>query len=186
MIFIVGRSQDILIFDVGSQIPVLIGMILIIGGQALLKQLWFPVAFMLFAIPIPGWLMDGLTQPMKVILSTQVTDWLYGLGLPVANNGVVIYIAQYQLLVRDACVGLNSLFSLAAVGILYIYLSKPTNWLHLGTLIACILPIAIAANAIRVISLVLITYYLGDEAGRGFCTTLQDWLCLFLHYCCSS
>jgi exosortase len=82
--------------------------------------------------------------------------------------GVMLSIGQYKLLVADACSGLNSMFSLSALGLLYLYLMKYRSWLHNGLLLLAVLPIAFAANVIRVMALVLITYYFGDEAGQGF------------------
>ena len=168
LFYIVGHSQEILLFDTGSIIPILLGITLILKGYEGLKRFWMPIFFLSFAIPLPGWLMDGLTQPMKLYISDLVVNWLFELGLPVAQNGVVIYIAQYQLLVKDACVGLNSIYSLSAVGVFYIYLVNPESKLRIFSLIACILPFAFAANVIRVLFLVLITYYFGEEAGSGF------------------
>lgn len=166
--YILGQSQGILIASAGSQLPVLIGLILSFAGWRGLRILWFPLLFLFFAIPIPGWIMDGLTGPAKLFLSELVTNWLFSAGYPVAQNGIVIFIDQYQLLVRDACVGLNSLFSLSAVGLLYMYLSKPESKVHILVLVFAILPISFMANAARVTILVLITYYLGEEAGQGF------------------
>jgi len=71
------------------------------------------------------------------------------------------------LLVADACSGLHSIFSMAAIGTLYVYLRKNPSKLHNAIMLASILPIAFTANIIRVALLVLITYYLGDEAGQG-------------------
>lgn len=166
--YVVGHSQEIMLLDAGSIIPVLTGVVLITKGKEGLKELIFPLCFLIFAVPMPGWLMDGLTQPMKLALSDQVVDMLYGFGYPVAQNGVILYIEQYQLLVKDACVGLNSLHSLAAVGIIYIYLSKPSHILHTLFLLLIIIPAAYAANLVRVVALVLITYYFGEAAGQGF------------------
>lgn len=165
--YIVGHSQEILLFDVGSIIPILIGMTLILKGYAGLKKFWVPIFFLTFAIPLPGWLMDSLTQPMKLSLSDLVVNQLFDFGFPVAQNGVIIYIAQYQLLVKDACVGLNSMYSLSAVGFFYIYLVNPKSKFRVVALIACIIPFAFLANVVRVTFLVLITYYFGEEAGQG-------------------
>jgi len=167
LFYIIGSSQEILLLDVGAIIPILVGITLILKGYAGLKQFWVPIFFLSFAIPLPGWIMDTLTQPMKLYLSDLVVDQLFNLGFPIAQNGVVIYIAQYQLLVKDACVGLNSMYSLSAVGFFYIYLVNPESRVRAWALVACIIPFAFIANVIRVTFLVLITYYFGEEAGQG-------------------
>jgi exosortase B len=165
---VVGRSQDIVIFDIGSQIPVLIGILLITRGVPALKALWFPLFFIVFMIPLPGFLVDVVTGPLKEHVSALAEAILYQAGYPIARSGVTLTIGQYQLLVADACSGLNSMFSLSAMGVLYLYLMRHTSWLRNGIIIASIIPIAFVANVVRVIILVLVTYYLGDEAGQGF------------------
>lgn len=77
-------------------------------------------------------------------------------------------IGQYQLLVADACAGLNTLFTLEALGLLYLNLVKHQSIARNIVLAICIVPISFVANVIRVIALTLITYHLGDEAGQGF------------------
>ena len=121
-----------------------------------------------FLIPIPGWVLDTVTQPLKLLVSETVTTVLAAFGLPVASVGVTIYVASYQLLVEDACAGLNSLVSLSAIGLFYVYMLRGSNWRYSILLLALVVPIAIAANMIRVAALVLITYYFGNAAAQGY------------------
>lgn len=60
------------------------------------------------------------------------------------------------------------MFSLSALGILYIYLVENKSGIRNGLLLASLLPIAFAANVVRVIILILVTYHFGDAAGQGF------------------
>jgi exosortase B len=168
LLYVLGRSQDIFIFDIGSQIPVLIGILLITRGVPALKALWFPLFFIVFMIPLPGILVDAVTGPLKQHVSELAEAILYQAGYPIARSGVTLTIGQYQLLVADACSGLNSMFSLSALGLLYLYLMQHKSWLRNGVIIASLLPIAFVANVVRVMVLVLVTYHFGDEAGQGF------------------
>ncbi|HSY27091.1 MAG TPA: archaeosortase/exosortase family protein, partial [Burkholderiaceae bacterium] len=124
--------------------------------------------FMLFLVPLPGALIDAVTGPLKTQISIIAEALLYYLGYPIARSGVTIVIGSYQLLVSDACSGLHSMFSLSALGLFYLHLMQHRNWLRNGLIVTSILPIAFAANVVRVILLVLVTYHLGDAAGRGF------------------
>jgi exosortase len=81
---------------------------------------------------------------------------------------VILTIGQYQLLVADACAGLTSMFTLEAFGLLYMHVMGYTSRLRNLFLGALVVPCAFAANVTRVIVLVLITYYFGNEAGQGF------------------
>jgi exosortase B len=177
LLYAIGRSQDLILFEVGSQIPVLLGAFLILSGLSLVRAMWFPLFFLLFMVPLPGFIVDAMTGPLKEYISVITEQVLYAAGYPIARTGVVLNIGQYQLLVADACSGLHSMFSLSAMGLLYLYLMRHPSPARNLILIASILPIAFTANIVRVIILVLVTYHLGDEAGQGF---LHEFAGLFL------
>jgi exosortase len=137
------------------------------GGEAL-KRMWFPLLYMGFVVPMPGWVITTLTAPMKEYVSSSAT-WLLGkAGYPIVREGVTLYVAQYQLLVEDACAGLNSLISLTAISLFYIYILHNASWRYALFLMLWIVPVALLANLVRVIILVLITYHFGNAAAQGF------------------
>ena len=166
--YVLGRSQAIQQFEVGSLLPVLIGLILIILGPSALRKAWFPLFFMLFMIPQPGVFVQTLTLPLKIAVSVVAANIMYALDYPIARTGVILTIGQYQLLVADACAGLHTLFSLESLGLLYMNLVGHTSIARNVGLALLIVPIAFCANVIRVIILVLITYHFGDAAGQGY------------------
>lgn len=166
--YALGRSQDILLFEVGSQIPVILGVLLITLGLRAARALWFALFFLLFMIPLPGFVVDAATGPLKQYISVIAEQVLYAAGYPIARNGVTLTVGQYQLLVADACSGLHSMFSLSAMGLLYLYLMQRTSVTRNLIIMAAIIPIAFAANIVRVMVLILVTYHMGDEAGQGF------------------
>jgi exosortase B len=168
LLYVLGRSQEIALFETGALIPILAGVLLTMRGWPALRELWFPILFVIFMIPLPGIFVDALTGPLKQHVSEIAEQLLFAAGYPVARNGVMLTIGQYQLLVADACSGLNSMFSLSALGLLYMYLTARASVLHNAIMLASILPIAFAANVVRVLVLILITYHFGDEAGQGF------------------
>jgi exosortase B len=168
LLYVIGRSQSIVLFEVGSLIPVLAGVVLLTKGVETLRRLWFPLLFIVFMVPLPFIVTDALTGPLKRQVSMIAEYLLYTAGYPIARDGVILIVGQYQLHVADACSGLNSMFSLSAVGLLYLYLMQYRSRWRNALLIASILPIAFAANIVRVVILILITYHLGDAAGQGF------------------
>ena len=168
MLYAVGRSQGIALFEVGSHLPVLAGTLLLLLGWHALARLWFPLFFLVFLVPLPSFMIDIATAPLKNFVSHIVEWMLYELGYPIARSGVILMIGQYQMLVTDACSGLNSLYSLAALGFLYLYLTGPGTPIRRAALLASIAPIALMANVARVLILTLITFYLGEEAGQSF------------------
>ncbi|MEO8342709.1 MAG: exosortase B [Gallionella sp.] len=167
-LYIIGRSQQIHMFEVGSFIWVLTAIVLIKRGSHALKVMWFPLFFMLFMVPLPGSLVIMLTMPMKMAVSYVTEHILYWANYPVARNGVILQIGQYQLLVADACAGLQTLLTLEALGLFYLNVVRHTSAFRNVMLAIFIIPISFSANVIRVIALTLITYYFGEAAGQGF------------------
>lgn len=168
LFYIIGRSQQIILFELSSFILMLAAILLIKLGAGALKVMWFPLFFMLFMIPLPGTVVSALTMPMKMAVSYVTENILYWADYPIARNGVILQIAQYKLLVADACAGLQTLLTLESMGLLYLNVVKHTSPLRNVILAILIIPISFIANVIRVASLTLITYYFGDEAGQGF------------------
>ncbi len=167
--YVLGRALSIASIEFVSHWLMAGCVLLLIGGTGSLRAVRFAWGYLLFMVPLPATLVDAITGPMKAAISTVVVDGLHALGYPIARAGVMITIGQYQLLVADACSGLNSMFSLAALGTLFIYMvSAQRGTFHNLLLIAAIIPIAFAANVIRVVALVLVTYHLGDDMGQGF------------------
>jgi exosortase B len=168
LLYVLGRSQDILMFEIGSAIWLLAAIILLIYGRAALKAQWFPLFFMLFMIPLPGAVVDALTMPMKMAVSYVAEHILFWAEYPIARTGVILQIGQYKLLVADACAGLHTLFTLEALGLLYLNVIQHDSLFRNVTLAILIVPISFTANVIRVMILTVITYHFGDEAGQGF------------------
>jgi len=168
LVYFVGRVFDISILEFGSQPLVVAGGLLLLRGTAAVRVAWFPLLYFIFMIPLPGILVDAITGTLKSQIADIVESLLYIAGYPIARSGVILSIGPYQLQVADACSGLHSMFSLSALGTLFMYMMGRKTKLHMGIMLASILPIAFVANIVRVITLVLVTYYLGDEAGQGF------------------
>jgi exosortase len=162
-----ARTQDLISVEVLSELPVIAGCVLMLSGWKVLKILAFPIGFLFFTVPAPGWMVDGATVPLKVLISDWVTRFLYAVGYPVAQNGVVIMIGPYQLLMQDACAGMNSIFALSAIGMFYVYAFRWKSKLRSVILLTAIVPITIFANFLRVLTLVLIAYYGGIELVDG-------------------
>ncbi len=168
LLYTLGRSQDILMFEIGSQILVFAGLLLFARGPAALRAMWFPLFFLCFMVPLPGFFVDAVTLPMKIAVSYVADNVLFWAGYPIARTGVILQIGQYQLMVADACAGMHTLISLEALGLLYLNLVKHDSVMRNSVLAVLVVPISFAANVIRVMALILITYYFGDAAGQGF------------------
>lgn len=166
-LYVFGRAFDLRIALV-SLVVILAGVLLRYRGVAGLRSSWFTLLFPLFALPLPFEFVLAATGPMKIGVSAVATQLLSWLGYPAGRSGVIMTIGQYQLLITEVCAGLQTMFTLEAMGLLYASLvSHGSAWRN-ALLAVLIVPIAFLANVLRVVVLALVTYYQGDAAGQGF------------------
>lgn len=137
-------------------------------GGTMMRALWFPILYLALALPPPDTVVAAITGPIKIAISSAAVQVLHLAGYPIASQGVTIQIANYQLLVAAACAGLNSIITLSAICLFYTYLRHKSDWVAFLIVSAFILPIAIFSNFVRVLILILVTYYFGEAAGQGF------------------
>jgi exosortase len=164
----VARIVEIPTALVLSLVAVLAGCMWQFKGWPGVRLIGFSLAFLLFAIPLPYELVLWLTGPLKEGVSAVSTAILWALGFPAGQSGVVITIGQYQLLVAEACAGLQTMFTLEAMGLLYARLLNHTDPLRNTLLAIVVIPISFVANVVRVVLLAILTYGFGDDVGQGF------------------
>ena len=166
--YIFGRTFDFVSIETLGLFGVGVAMLHSAFGVVALLKNWFPLFYLGFAIPPPGWLIDRITAPLKQFVSEVAMRSLYSAGFPVSREGVTIYVSKYQLLMEDACSGMNSLVGLTAISLLYIYLLRGSSVRYSLLMTAFVIPIAIFGNILRVMILILLTYFFGDEVAQGF------------------
>lgn len=167
-IFIVARITGVLEVEAFAMYGALIVGAYLLFGSELLRTIWFPLVYLAFTLPPPDTVVAAVTQPIKIRISEWAVSLLHAAGYPVASSGVTIQIGQYQLLVAAACAGLNSIVTLAALCLFYVYLRHRTNFTAFLVVALAAIPVAMFSNFVRVIVLVLVTYYLGEAAAQGF------------------
>ena len=168
MAYICGRLLGVFRLELVSMMMLPAALLLYFRGFAALRLVWFAFFFLIFAIPLPFALVLAVTGPMKAAVSALAAQLLSLAGYPIGLSGVVITIGQYQLLVNEACAGLQTMFTLEAMGLLYASLMNHRSALRNTLLAVLVVPIAFCANVVRVMVLALVTYHLGDAAGQGF------------------
>ena len=166
--YVFGRAYDFMPLETLGVYGAGLAMLQSKVGLGAMRLAWFPLLYLAFVIPPPNTLLSDLTSPLKEFVSEVATGWLHAWGVPVAREGVTIFVAQYQLLVEDACSGMNSIVGLIAVSLLYIYLMRGSSWRYSIVLVCFAIPIAIVANILRIMVLVLLTYFYGNEVAQGF------------------
>lgn len=163
-----GRVVGIPFIELLGLAPAATGLVLIAAGRLGWRAYWFPLLFLLFLVPLPDFMLEAVTGSLKNKVTWATEFILHHAGYPIARDGVTLTVGQYQLLVADACSGLNSIIALAAMGLLYLHLMQHDSRSRNAVLLLAVVPIAVLVNLLRVIFLVLVTYHFGDEAGQGF------------------
>lgn len=167
-VYVFGRAYDFLMLEAGAvYVALILTGVVMLGPKAIWRNA-FPIFYMAFLVPPPGWLIDQLTLPLQHLISYAATELLYYLDYPIARSGVALTIGPYSLLVEQACSGMNSLIGLTAITLFYIYILHKASWRYAVLLIALILPVAVFVNFLRVLTLILLTHYYGDAVAQGF------------------
>lgn len=168
LLYFVSRVSHIVETEGFLMYGLLVVVLFSFAGWRALKLMWFPLLYLLFVLPPPETFVAAITNPLKVFLSHGAVSLLYHLGYPTASAGVTIQVGQYQLLVAEACAGLNSLISLSAISLFYVYLRHHAHPRYALLLFLTVLPVAAFANFVRILILVLLTYHAGESAAQGF------------------
>ena len=158
-----------------SLLIVLAGLVVLFLGWNRLRAVLFPWAFLLLMIPIPKIIFNEITIPLQKFASVTAAHVLPNLGVPVYREGNIINLPAMPLEVAEACSGIRSLMSLATLAIIYGYFMEPKKWIQFLLAVASV-PIAVAANAFRIIGTGLLVQYWDPEKAEGFFHTFSGWL----------
>lgn len=167
VMFIFGWRQGYLFIYTLSIVPLIFGIVLYLYGTKMAKALSFPIFYLLLLVPPPGGVLDSITLPMRYGISAVTEIVLQSLGYPITRAGLELTIGYHKIFMGAPCSGFRSLITLFSLILAYVYIIKGTVLKKL-ILTALIIPAALLGNLIRIITLCLITFYFGEEAGQGF------------------
>jgi len=168
LLYAYARAFGILTLESAALYAVLVLLAFYYWGPGTVRRLWFAIAYLGFLARPPAGLVAELTQPLKIWISNSAVSVLHALDYPVASAGVRIQIGQYELLVQQACAGLGSIFSLFAICLLYVHLVRRSDPVRNTLLLLAVIPVALGANYLRVLILILLTYHAGNNVAQGF------------------
>jgi exosortase D (VPLPA-CTERM-specific) len=158
-----------------SLLIILAGLVVLFFGWKHLRAAAFPFAFLLLMIPIPKIIFNQLTLPLQQFASITAAHVLPFLGVPVYREGNIINLPAMPLEVAEACSGIRSLMSLATLAIIYGYFMESRKWIRVALALAS-LPIAVAANAFRIVGTGLLVQYWDPDKAEGFFHAFSGWL----------
>lgn len=158
-----------------SIVGLVAGITLYVGGWRHLRLLAFPIGFLLLMIPLPAIVFNEIAFPLQ-LLASRFGEWtLRAFSIPVLREGNLIILATTTLEVAEACSGIRSLVSLLTLGIVLGYFSDSRISMRVAIAL-CTIPVAIAANGIRVAGTGVAAAYVGADAATGFLHTFSGWL----------
>jgi exosortase D (VPLPA-CTERM-specific) len=149
IMLVVGQYGSLFLLSQLGFILVLIGLVLATGGYSLLKATFVPIAFLVFAIPLPYFLESKLTLQLQLISSQLGVDVIRLFRIPVYLEGNVIDLGYYKLFVIEACSGLRYLYPLLSLSFLAAYLFQAPPWQRLLVFVSAV-PITIGMNGFRI------------------------------------
>jgi exosortase len=152
----------------------LVGAIVLLGGFQALRKSAFPLALMLFMIPLPAIVYNEITFRLQLFASRVAESTLMLLNTPVVRDGNILELANQRLNVVEACSGIRSLLSLGFLSLVYAYFFDEKPWMR-WALLAAAIPIAVIANSGRVTITGLLSEY-NPELARGFLHMLEGWI----------
>jgi exosortase len=159
------------------------GLVWTLCGHDMLWQTKFMFCVLLLAIPLPALIFNQLTFPLQLLASRMASELLPLAGVPVLRDGNVIQLPAMQLEVAEACSGIRSLMSLFTIAIIYGYFLEKTTWRRTVLALASI-PIAVAANVVRIFGTGLCVQYWNPDKAVGFFHEFSGWLMFLVSLAC--
>jgi exosortase len=174
-VLIVGLMGAELFLARFSLLLVLAGLIVLFLGWNFFRALLFPWAFLILMIPIPAIVFNEITLPLQLLASNLAATALRLLGVPVLREGNVINLPSMALEVAEACSGIRSLMSLVTLAVVYGFLMEKRLWARWLLALASV-PIAVAANSVRIIGTGLLVQYWNAGKAEGYFHASWGWI----------
>ncbi len=174
-VLILGQMGAEIFLSRVSLLIVLAGLIILFFGWSFFRELLFPWALLFLMIPIPAIVFNQITFPLQILASKVASTVLPWMGVPVLREGNVINLPAMALEVAEACSGIRSLISLLTLAAIYGYLMEQKNSIRLLLVMGAI-PIAVAANSLRIVGTGLLVQYWDPAKAEGFFHEFSGWL----------
>ncbi|MGA2888177.1 MAG: exosortase [Terracidiphilus sp.] len=183
VVLLLGVCGSELFLSRVSLIILLAGLVLCFGGWHFLRELRFALLVLLLAIPLPAIIFNQITFPLQILASKLASNLLPLFGVPVLREGNVIELPLMKLEVAEACSGIRSLMSLFTLSVFYGYFMEGSVLRRVALVLASI-PIAIAANAVRIVGTGLCVQYWDPDKALGFFHEFSGWVIFVVSLAC--
>jgi exosortase len=178
---IVGVLGAELFLSRSSLILLLAGLIVLFLGWTSFRAVHFPWACLFLMVPIPKIIYNQITLPLQ-FLASRLAGGMLGLsGVPVLREGNIIHLPAMDLEVVEACSGIRSLLSLTALAVIYGYFLERRTGVRIVLVLAAV-PIAVAANGLRIMGTGLMAHYWSPDKAEGFFHMFAGWVIFLLSF----
>ena len=164
------------------------GLTLILFNPQTLRQLAFPIAFLIFLMPPPSEILYALGTTLSTVSAEASNTIVNTLGISSAiaseydNPTIVITTLNgipLTFTVDIACSGIYSLIGFLIFAVFIAYLIRDKTWKKLA-LILVGLPLIYLLNIIRITTILILGYYYGEDLALQAFHLLGGWILIFL------
>lgn len=164
LLHVVSGLADVSSISGLTMVPLLAGFVVLRFGWAVARAVWFPLAFLVFMVPPPEFVISGINFRLKFIAS-DMAAWLLNMtGLPAVRTGSFMLFGEEKLAIGDVCSGLRSLLALLSIGVLHAWMVRGRGRLQVLAVLLATIPAAIIGNGLRIWVVSYLVYKLGQEA----------------------
>ncbi len=167
LLYLTGRVADHLPLECMAMYLLGVASLYALVGVSGLRKGWFPVAYLLFSLPMPYIGPFSIASRLRLWISQTTIDIAHAFDLDVGRSGVDLFVDSHQITIAQACSGMNSLFTLSAIGLCYIYVRRSPHWPYFLLMLPVIIGFAIVGNLVRVLALVAMTHFGGEAIAQG-------------------
>lgn len=174
-LYFLGELATLYIIVQYAFLVVLFGLVLAVTGTKIFRQIWIPLFFLFFAIPLPNFLYQGLSSKLQLLSSALGVSFIRACDISVYLEGNVIDLGSYKLQVVEACNGLRYLFPLMSLAFMCAYFFKGALWKRAVIFLSSI-PITILMNSFRIGIIGVMVEYWGQSMAEGFLHDFEGWV----------
>ncbi len=180
-LYVAGLLSSFNFLSAISFLVVLGGLVLYFWGNKGLKSLLFPIGFLIFMIPLP--FLDSVGNWLQSLSAHWSAAVIGAIGIPVTITGAEIRLEESAFIIGLPCSGMNTLISLLALAAIFGYFLKGRFYKKV-ILLGIAVPIAILANLLRIVSILVIANYYGAEAAMRFFHSYSSVLLFVVAFLC--
>lgn len=173
--FLLGRVTSIYLFQHLGLVIAIAGIVAAFGGTSLLRATAAPIAFLLFAVPPPYWVITVLSWKFQEVSSILGVKMIEVMNIPVYLSGNIIDLGDYQLQVAEACSGLRYLFPFLSLGVIAAYMFSGRLW-QKAAIVGATIPITIVMNSVRIAFTGYMVQAYGAAQAEGALHFFEGWV----------